>query len=129
MYCRNCGASMDPNAVVCVKCGVGVNNGTRYCQNCGVETNPVAEVCVKCGSKLAKAVSGEQKSKLVAGLLALFLGGFGIHNFYLGYTGKGIAQLCLSFCFYIGGIWAFIDAIMIFTGHINTDANGIPLKE
>ena len=74
MYCRNCGAAIDPNAVVCVKCGVGVNTGVRYCQNCGSETNPDAEVCMKCGSKLAKAIAGEQKSKLVAGLLALFVG-------------------------------------------------------
>ena len=129
MYCRNCGAAIDPNAVVCVKCGVGVNTGVRYCQNCGSETNPDAEVCMKCGSKLAKAIAGEQKSKLVAGLLALFVGGFGVHNFYLGYTGKAIAQICLTFCFGLGAIWALIEAIMIFTGHINTDAKGVPLKE
>ena len=37
--------------------------------------------------------TGEQKSKLVAGLLAFFAGTMGIHNFYLGYTTKGIIQL------------------------------------
>lgn len=34
-----------------------------------------------------------QKSKMAAGLLGIFLGSFGVHNFYLGYTGKAVAQL------------------------------------
>ena len=33
------------------------------------------------------------KSKVVAGLLAIFLGGFGIHKFYLGYTTPGLILL------------------------------------
>lgn len=37
-----------------------------------------------------------QKSKIVAGLLGLFLGTLGVHNFYLGYTGKAVAQLLLT---------------------------------
>ena len=65
------------------------------------------------------------KSKLVAGLLALFVGGIGVHNFYLGYMGRGIVQLLLSWTG-ISSIWAFIEAIMIFTGSI-PDANGNPL--
>ena len=36
------------------------------------------------------------KSKIVAGLLAILLGGLGIHKFYLGYTGPGIALLILT---------------------------------
>ena len=38
-----------------------------------------------------------QKSKLIAGLLGIFLGSFGVHNFYLGYTEKGITQVILFF--------------------------------
>ena len=56
-----------------------------YCSFCGAETNEAAEVCVKCGAKLKK-LNGEPKSKIVAGLLGVFLGAFGIHRFYLGYT-------------------------------------------
>lgn len=37
-----------------------------------------------------------QKSKLAAGLLGIFLGCFGVHNFYLGNTGKAVAQLLLT---------------------------------
>jgi TM2 domain-containing membrane protein YozV len=38
----------------------------------------------------------EEKSKVVAGLLAIFLGGLGIHKFYLGQTGQGVAFLVCS---------------------------------
>ena len=61
-----------------------------------------------------------QKSKIVAGLLGLFLGGLGVHNFYLGYTGKAVAQLLLTLIGWIiligpiiSGIWALIEAILI----------------
>lgn len=61
-----------------------------------------------------------QKSKIVAGLLGLFLGTLGIHNFYLGYTGKAVAQLLLTLIGWIiligpiiSGIWALIEAILI----------------
>ncbi|OKY90610.1 MAG: hypothetical protein BHV58_05005, partial [Bifidobacteriales bacterium 56_10] len=59
-----------------------------------------------------------QKSKIVAGLLGLFLGGLGVHNFYLGYTGKAVAQLLLTLIGWIiligpiiSGIWALIEAV------------------
>lgn len=54
------------------------------------------------------------KNKVTAGLLALFLGGFGAHKFYLGKNGMGI--LYLIFCWtYIPSIIALIEAIMYFT--------------
>lgn len=130
MICRNCGNQMDPQAVVCVKCGVPAGQGQNFCPNCGAATAPGAAVCTQCGVALAQPIpAGEQKSKLTAGLLGIFLGGLGIHNFYLGYTGKGIAQICLSLCFGIGAIWGLIEGIMILTGSINKDAKGIPLKD
>ena len=43
----------------------------------------------------APAVSGE-KSKIAAGLLAIFLGGLGIHKFYLGYTAQGLVFLLVN---------------------------------
>lgn len=39
---------------------------------------------------------GPKKSRLVYILLALFLGLFGIHNFYAGRIGTGVVQLVLS---------------------------------
>ena len=82
--------------------------------------------------------SPKGKSKIAAGLLGIFLGYFGIHNFYLGYTGKGVAQLLLStvgLCFTCGfsivfaSIWGLIEGILILTGSIDKDANGVPLAD
>ncbi len=52
------------------------------------------------------------KNQLVALLLAIFIGGLGIHRFYLGYTWQGVVQLLtLGGC----GIWSLIDLIRIAT--------------
>ncbi len=79
---------------------------------------------------------GEQKSKLVAGLLGIFLGWLGIHNFYLGRTGIAIAQLLISVVSFgvlapVVAIWGFIEGIMILVGAepFRRDAKGIPLRD
>lgn len=75
------------------------------------------------------------KSKIVAGLLGIFLGGLGIHRFYLGHTKIGVIQLLLtvfvgSFTMGLVGLWGVIEGIMILTGsaRFRTDAQGIPLR-
>ncbi|MES2337505.1 MAG: TM2 domain-containing protein [Pseudomonadota bacterium] len=54
------------------------------------------------------------RNKIVAALLAFFLGPLGVHRFYLGRTGSGIVMLILT-CTIVGllvtGIWAFVDFI------------------
>lgn len=89
------------------------------------------------------------KSKVAAGLLQLFLGGFGVGRFYLGYGMIGGLQLglymvgwfffflgfitfgigmAISVLFFLGvGVWALIDAIMMFTGSVK-DAQGRTLR-
>ncbi len=70
------------------------------------------------------------KSKVAAGLLGIFVGGFGIHRFYLGYTGIGIIQIIVTiFTFGIGGLWGFIEGILILAGTMKKDAQGRLLKE
>jgi len=73
------------------------------------------------------------KQWIVALLLAFFVGIFGIHNFYLGYTTKGIIQLILSLTvigMLVTGIWAFVEFIMIIMryGAYGCDAQGRPLE-
>lgn len=60
------------------------------------------------------------KNWLATLLLCLFLGGIGVHRFYVGKVGTGILQLItLGGC----GIWTLIDLIMIITGSF-TDKEG-----
>lgn len=131
MYCKNCGNSMDPNAAICVKCGVQKGTGANYCPNCGSSINPGAGFCTVCGSSLTGPGSGEPKSKLAAVLLAFFLGALGIHDFYLGYTKNGILKIVLTLvsCGIVGEIWAFIDFIRLLTGDLHTDAYGVELRK
>ena len=74
--------------------------------------------------------SGTPKSRLAYILLALFFGGLGIHNFYAGYTGKGITQLLLCVLLFwlvipliIVGLWVVIEIITV-----TKDAKGIPFN-
>lgn len=100
-YCRNCGAEVNENAVVCVKCGASVTN-----------------------SHTRGGHSSINKEWIITLLLCYFLGVLGIHRFYVGKTGTGIVQLLtLGGC----GIWVLIDFILILVGSF-TDADGNPIK-
>ena len=129
MFCKNCGKEMNDNAVACLNCGFAKGTGNTYCANCGTQTNPGAAICTNCGASLS-VVNGEQKSKLVAVLLAFFLGSIGVHDFYLGYKKNGIIKIVLTVCTVFGGsIWALIDFIRLLTGSLHTDANGVELNK
>lgn len=72
------------------------------------------------------------KSKVVAGILGILLGGFGVHRFYLGYTSIGIAQIAVTIVTCgLGSIWGLIEGIMILTGseQFRVDATGRPLRD
>lgn len=134
MYCKNCGNPMDNNAAVCVRCGCAKGTGTSFCPNCGRPTTPGAAICTGCGAALTPQADPTAKSKLAGGLLGIFLGALGVHNFYLGYTGKAVAQLLITLlsCGALSGIsaiWGLIEGIMILCGNINTDGSGRALKE
>lgn len=142
-FCKNCGEPyMADEAVMCVKCGVGKGQGSNYCHNCGKPIALNSAVCLNCGVPNALPVPANAKSRIAAGLLGIFLGYFGVHNFYLGYTTKAVTQLVLSIigiitsCLVVGGflilgveIWGLVEGIMILTGKISTDGNGLPLKD
>lgn len=69
------------------------------------------------------------KYKYVAALLALFLGFTGLHRFYLGFYKLGFAQLAITAATVgYGALWGFVEAVLLFAGHINKDAKGRPLK-
>jgi hypothetical protein len=81
----------------------------------------------KINKSLDKAAApGSEKSHTVAWLLALFVGGLGVHRFYLGYTWQGVVQLLtLGGC----GVWALIDFIRILTGDLQPKDGSYASKE
>ncbi|MDE8348462.1 MAG: NINE protein [Acidocella sp.] len=84
----------------------------KYCVECGALINIKAEICPKCGVR--QAVAGSSRSRVGAALFAFFLGGFGVHKFYLGQVKWGLAYLL--FCWtLIPAIVAFIEAILYLT--------------
>lgn len=153
-FCKNCGEQYSTDeACICVKCGVMRNSGSNYCHNCGNALKEDALVCYICGvstmtenttREAEETVSNEppRKSKILAGILGIFFGCFGVHNFYLGYNTKAIVQLVLTIlglilsCVFVGiflvmavYIWTFIEGILILIGNIKTDATGTPLAD
>ena len=78
-------------------------------------------------------VAGPPKQWLVALLLGLFFGGFGVHNFYLGYTNRAIIQLILTIIVIgapVTAVWVLVELIMILmrSGSYGYDAQGQPLQ-
>ena len=117
MYCRNCGEIMNDNQAICLKCGVKTGDGGAFCPNCGGAVNSDAQFCLNCGAALKKAADNlNGQDKIVMILICLFLGGWGIHNFIMGETKKGIFKIVMSFVCGIGEILAIIDLVKIAMG-------------
>ena len=92
----------------CVKCGESISDDVTFCPKCGAKISEGAET-----TAVAPVEDVSPKSRLAALLLGIFLGGLGIHNFYLGRIGRGIGQLILGvlgWIFYIAGIFSAINA-------------------
>ena len=84
--------------------------GMVFCRACGKEIHHSARACPHCGA--TQQVAGQGKNKIVAGILALFLGGLGIHRFYLGQW-WGVFYLLFVWTL-IPLIVAFVEAIVFF---------------
>lgn len=148
MICRNCGQELGEGVKVCPICkevqkSVGgheekrqVNKSYISQDNTSNERILETERGVQGDMNLEyyreqeenKSYSYTPRSRVTAGLLQIFLGGFGIGRFYLGYTGIAIGQLFTFPIFFLGAIWGFIDGILILCGQVTHDANGVPIQ-
>ncbi|MDY6959816.1 MAG: TM2 domain-containing protein, partial [Halobacteriota archaeon] len=82
-----------------------------FCHSCGELIKKEAEICPKCGVR-QRPMSINFNKRVTAGILAILLGSFGVHKFYLGDTGLGILYLCF---FWTGlpGIAGLIEGALI----------------
>lgn len=119
-HCQACGRVASIDARFCGHCGAGLSSGAMvatgaagrampgrevFCRACGRAINAAALACPGCGAPQGP-VAGDGKSRVVAGVLGLLLGGIGAHKFYLARPFQGLIYLLLC--------WTFIPAIVGF---------------
>ena len=107
---------------------------TRYCTKCGAINDEMAQYCSNCQAPLSPVSGGYQPmqsvnpgamtdwkalgadKKIVAGILGILVGGFGVHKFVLGYTTEGIIQIAISLVTCgIGSLIGLIEGIIYLT--------------
>lgn len=153
MFCKYCGKEIEDGKEVCEECASKetetkveenvvieepkeetTNNETVKDESAKDETTTQTYVNTNSATGTNTNTTKNQKSKVGAGIMGILLGALGVHNFYLGYTGKAVAQLLITIlscgCLApVSGIWGLIEGILILTGDINKDANGNDLKD
>ena len=142
MFCHECGTQNPDGSQFCNKCGTKLVVDVAPIQNVQVvpvRPSPIVEPrTVVVLDRYGNVEDVSDRSRLAAFLFAFFLGGLGIHNFYLGHIGKGVVQLLLPIVFLILGfftlgiawllifgwaIWVFVEWILIVCG-VARDAEG-----
>ncbi|MFR8404242.1 MAG: TM2 domain-containing protein [Monoglobus pectinilyticus] len=82
------------------------------------------------GAELRHATSRHELCSIEAEVVFIFLGGIGVHNFYLGFTTRAVVQIVVTLITCgVGSIWGFIEGILIICHQINLDAYNFPLKD
>ena len=106
MYCGNCGGIFENG--VCTQCNATQNAHNLQNQSFN-QQHPNYNSNYNNQPPNPYPMGAPAKNKVVAGLLALFVG-LGIYNFYLGHVKKGVAQLCL----WIGSSILMFVGMMLF---------------
>ena len=154
MYCKNCGGRIEDGQKFCTYCGSKVDESSENKESNNNQSGPYISYESLTGHSADEPhTSLTGKSRVFAGLMAILLGA-GIHNFYLGYNKKAVAQLLIyilstvllyaaqssdasSYWYFysagiiasaISGIWCFVEGILLLTGKIKADGSGKPLK-
>jgi TM2 domain-containing membrane protein YozV/RNA polymerase subunit RPABC4/transcription elongation factor Spt4 len=122
-HCQNCGDEIATDAEICPSCGVSQEKPLRgahgertadqkYCVDCDELINEQAELCPDCGVAQPTLRGSADTDQVVAGILAILLGGLGVHKFYQGNMRNGVLYLCF-FWTAIPAILGLIEGILV----------------
>ena len=135
MFCSRCGASLSTDVNFCGACGARVAGSEATAVPASSALAVGAPVpgftpggVVSYGVDPRTGLAYSHRSKVVAGLLQLAIGGLGIGRFYMGHSGLGVAQILVTvFTCGFGALWGLVDGIVILAGEPR-DAEGLPLR-
>ncbi|MHA1521086.1 MAG: NINE protein [Promethearchaeota archaeon] len=122
VYCPNCGGKVSDKSQFCSFCGYDMKNTTSAGSNPEVNQQAYTENYQQAqpgyqqpvGNSYSGSFSSAPKDRMIAGILALLLGGLGVHKFYLGNIGMGILYLIFAWTG-IPEIVGFIEGIIYLT--------------
>ena len=125
VFCTKCGAQNDDFAQLCSQCYatlplIGTRAATQQ-TDYAPPYEPAYQPIQPPTSMYAQPPAAEDwqragaDKKIIVGICAILLGGFGVHKFILGYTSEGIIQLLLGLLCGIGGIIGIIEGIIYLT--------------
>ena len=116
----------DQESRQCPYCAEDIKVAAKKCKHCGELLDPILREssAPKAPAAPPQARVAPPKARITYVLLGIFLGGLGIHNFYAGYTGRGVAQLLITllscgFLVPIVWVWNLIEICVV-----DTDASG-----
>lgn len=125
-YCPNCSAKVDPHENFCQYCGTTLDHLAKKPQKNASHAQSLQSD--QNSSPVNRPYPGAPKYQIVAGLLAIIFGTFGVHKFYMNKTGKGILYLIFFFTGvptmlgFIEGLLYLTDSEEVFQERLNPSA-------
>lgn len=128
ILCPSCGAEVSNMAAACPKCGAPINStnhqsnedrvnmflATHSSKLPAASIPQIRQMLLAKPEKINVAMAVDYKDPMIAFVLCFLLGGLGIHRFFIGDTGIGVAQLVLFWLTCTASsIWAIVDLFLI----------------
>lgn len=111
--CESCGASLDANSMTCSYCGSSYHSDIKHKKKNAHHEQEHIKSHYKESEVFLYETNKYKKNRILAGILAILFGGFGVHKFYIGKNLQGFIYLFLVWT-YVPIFVAFIEGILYF---------------